>query len=254
MGHGIKNLCHKTGEESQANQARQAEPTGVTGVQAADHGADRLYLASVAERLHNQPMQLVSAARICLFQIEQHSNGTCKAELLKQADSLLSKSLVELRRLMHDAQPPGLLKKTFSGSVHETTLELKAAFGIDCDLVASGLNAPVTPHAIDLAVRVIREAVINAYKHANTKQVGVEIVVDRLGLRLTVSNSPLLEAVDQPKEIKGGFGLFMLSRRAESMGGYLKLHVSKSHLVDTECELVLPRSSTYELSEQSERP
>jgi signal transduction histidine kinase len=241
MPHNLKKISGEISigvgivQESRETEQKQSPALGLF-----EDTNDSGYLTSVAERIHDQPLQLVSAARICLHQLKRRENNPETDQLLDQADHLLAQSLVELRSLMHDAHPVGLKKQTLAEALRETANELQHVYGIECEMDAEEFDHSIELRFVDLAVRMVRESAINAYKHARSRQISIQITACNSGLRLVVTNTPAQDLSAALPEITGGFGLATLRRRAEAMGGYLKLHLSEGHLGDTACELYLP--------------
>lgn len=241
-------IGHSFGDPSQARQVSLGgDPAGQI---------DSTYLARVAERIHDQPMQLVSAARLCLRQLRQDEahlgrafDDADRAQLLERADGLLAHSLAELRRLMSDACPVGLDAPTLEEALAGAVAELDQVYGLRCDWVVTGLGPAVGSRQIDLVVRFIREAALNAYKHGGSKRVRAKCLIDAEQLRLVVANACSPDVAEAWPGGHGGFGLAALSRRAEVLGGGLELRLSDRQEVETECELFFPLAVEMALGE-----
>jgi signal transduction histidine kinase len=204
--------------------------------------ADRAYLDAVANRVHDQPLQLVSAARLCIYQLKNSPQGDEAEALIERADHLLAQSQVELRRLMQDAQPSGCLATSLEQALSDTAFELQSTYGIICERQRASDAPHIAIREIEVVVRMVRECTINAYKHAHVRRVKIDLEIEKNRLRLIVSNTPMQDLRESWPDVSGGFGLAALRRTVHAMGGTLELRVSDSHLVATECELLLPLS------------
>lgn len=96
----------------------------------------------------------------------------------------------------------------------------------------------------DEVYRIGREAIVNAYRHANAQHIEVEIDYDAKCLRLLLRDdgvgidSSLLEAGRE-----GHFGLSGMRERAEGIGGRIK--VSSRSTAGTEVDLSLPAKIAF---------
>jgi signal transduction histidine kinase len=92
-------------------------------------------------------------------------------------------------------------------------LETKPSFHIDDDMVASHLY------------RIAREAVINANKHAQAREIVVEMSRSRKGIALHVTDDGV-GFQNEPK-LKQGLGFHIMSYRARSIGAHLEIKSRK---------------------------
>ena len=92
-------------------------------------------------------------------------------------------------------------------------LEIKPAFRIDDDAVASHLY------------RIAREAVINANKHAQAREIVVALGHSRKGIALSITD----DGVGFPSELNNarGLGFHIMNYRARAIGGRLEIECPK---------------------------
>jgi signal transduction histidine kinase len=103
--------------------------------------------------------------------------------------------------------------------------------------VRVNLSSPVKlkPFARETLVRIMREGVTNAVRHANASEINVELSNGR-DVRLRISDNGL--GFDPGTETGAGFGISSMRERARLAGGDLRL-VSQPG-AGTEIEVVLP--------------
>jgi signal transduction histidine kinase len=88
-------------------------------------------------------------------------------------------------------------------------LEVKPSFHLDDDTVASHLY------------RIAREAVINANKHAQAREIVVALRGWRKGMVLSVTDDGA--GVQKARNVARGLGFHIMNYRARLMGGQLKI-------------------------------
>jgi signal transduction histidine kinase len=149
------------------------------------------------------------------------------------------------------------------------TNDLAAAIGaLGQELAAheNGNNAPVFrievegaardlhPILRDEVYRIAVEALRNAFRHAQARQVEVEIDYGERGLQLHVRDDGkgIDAKVQQGETPAGHFGLHGMRERAESVGG--RLEVWSELDSGTEVALTIPASIAYNISPRPRRP
>ena len=104
-------------------------------------------------------------------------------------------------------------------------LEVKPSFGIDNDFAAGHLY------------RIAREAVINANKHAQARQIVVKLERSRKGMVLRVADDGV--GVPNERGLMRGLGFHIMKYRAQLIGGRLEIEAAKTG--GTQISLCLPK-------------
>jgi PAS domain S-box-containing protein len=104
-------------------------------------------------------------------------------------------------------------------------LEVKPAFHIDDDAAAAQLY------------RIAREAVINANKHAQAREIVVKLERLRKGMALHVIDDGVGLSKEEPK-LKQGLGLHIMNYRAQLAGGRLEIDSPKTGGTRVSCYLL----------------
>jgi signal transduction histidine kinase len=105
----------------------------------------------------------------------------------------------------------GILKQMVEGS------EMKAAFEV------TGKARRLVPALESNALRVGQEAITNAAKHAQAKNISVRLDYSEKIFRLTVSDDGRGFDPASPPPSEGGFGLVGMRERAAKLKGELKI-------------------------------
>ncbi|HEU0275692.1 MAG TPA: ATP-binding protein, partial [Candidatus Udaeobacter sp.] len=120
-------------------------------------------------------------------------------------------------------------------------LEVKPSFQIDDDVVASHVY------------RIAREAVINANKHAQAREIVVSLESSRKGMVLRVVDDGV--GISSDKLARQGLGFHIMKYRAQIIGGRLEIASGKDRGTSVSCHLlnhpVKPRKSATKQNGQS---
>jgi signal transduction histidine kinase len=120
-------------------------------------------------------------------------------------------------------------------------LEVKPSFQIDDDVVASHVY------------RIAREAVINANKHAQAREIVVSLESSRKGMVLRVVDDGV--GISSDKLARQGLGFHIMKYRAQIIGGRLEIASGKDRGTSVSCHLlnhpVKPRGSATKQNGQS---
>lgn len=203
-------------------------------------------LERLAMWLHDHPAQLITAARLRTFQIEQSSNDPHVGSEMAALRSTLDHAAIAVRSAMESLMPADTAGGCLHQELHATKREIETFYGMDIVFQAISLDRPFADAVFDLAVRCLREGLINAHKHGHTDRAAVVAEADEQGFRMIISNPCPPHSDYTPNRLgpTGGFGLKALSRRAHALGGSLKLNVANDVNTRSILCLFLPDTST----------
>ena len=117
-------------------------------------------------------------------------------------------------------------------------MEIKPAFHIDDDVAASHLY------------RIAREAVINANKHSQAREIVVALTRSRKEIVLTVTDNGV--GFQNSTNSVRGLGFHIMNYRARAIGGRLKIECPKEGGTRVECHL--PDKSRRSQKSENARP
>lgn len=177
----------------------------------------------VAQVIHDDLQQILVAARFNLETLRaRHKGEPCEVEL-QEVQDLLGESLRVSRSLTADLSPV-VLNQAGLG----TALRWLARWGLEKHglTVTLELEEEVEIEAEEIRItlfRAVRELLFNVAKHAQVKSASIRLERTKQGLvRIYVSDSGVgfdPAAVRAREGAAGGFGLFSLRERLESLGG-----------------------------------
>lgn len=175
----------------------------------------------IARELHDTLLQSTQSL-ILSFQLEADRFGDDDPARLRmvgtldRADRVLAEARDRVTQLRDTSENIGDLAAAYAGVARE----YGARGGPDFRLIVGGESGPLYPLVADELYRIGREAIANAFVHAQAKQVEVEIAYEVDVLRLSVRDDGCgIEAsVGEAGGRSGHWGLRGMRERAEKLG------------------------------------
>ena len=145
---------------------------------------------------------------------------------LGHMQTVLVRSLTELRRYIYDLRPVSLNTLGLVGAVSQRATEIGEARGLSVRIYTEGRERPLPPGVEACLYRVVQEAVSNAAKHAHGHRVVIMLEYGTSDARLVVEDdgngfdvqSALVRAAHDEC-----IGLRSMRERVESQGGVLSV-------------------------------
>lgn len=162
-------------------------------------------------------------------------------ELIRQ---VIEEGRNAVRGLRSTPSPSLDLEHAFARIQEELQAPERSGTPVDFRVVAEGQPAALHPLVRDEVFAIGREALRNAFRHANAKQIEVEVNYSSSSLRVSVRDNGC--GIDQQilsDGRAGHFGLSGMRERAERISA--KLRLWSSHGTGTEIELIVPGNIAY---------
>jgi len=138
-------------------------------------------------------------------------------ELLQSLKSQARAAIQDIRRLVYDLRPPALDELGLVEALQEAARQYESA-GWGVSILASPTPLPSLPAAVEVAVyRIVREAITNATRHAQTHNCTVRIEVQSPRLWLSIAD----DGPGFADVLHCGVGLTSMRERAEELGGQI---------------------------------
>ncbi|MBV9926039.1 MAG: histidine kinase [Acidobacteria bacterium] len=139
---------------------------------------------------------------------------------LDRARGLVRSSVAEARRYVWDLRSQSLDERDLPAALAEMTRRLTAESGVQTQFSVGGTFRPLAPQVENNLLRIGQEAVGNAVRHAQAKNVSVSLDFGAREVRLEVKDDGRGFDADADDGGRGGhFGLVGMRERAEQMGG-----------------------------------
>ncbi|HUB42192.1 MAG TPA: PAS domain-containing sensor histidine kinase [Streptosporangiaceae bacterium] len=178
--------------------------------------------ARIAADIHDDTIQILSAANLRLQQLRHRLQAPEDLQVLDKLEETLTLSLGRLRQLIFDLRPSTLEQATVADAVRAYLEEMRSELGIDYR-VEGTCRAEIPASTSTLIYRTVQEALVNVRKHARAKTVRVQFLDVSEGCLTRISDDGVgyspAEVEDQP----GHLGLTLMRERAEMAGGWCRI-------------------------------
>ncbi len=177
--------------------------------------------ATIARELHDSLAQVLSYLRIQLTLLKRaipEDNAGAQSIMadfsraLNDAYRQLRELLTTFRLTLQQADLPSALHEMLEDLQSQTPAKLT----LDCRLPPLALDAQMQVHLL----QIVREAVLNAIKHANASEIAVSCVTAPDGDHTVYIRDNGI-GIGEPHEPAGHYGLNIMRERAERLGGTL---------------------------------
>lgn len=192
-------------------------------------------LARVADELHDDPIQAMTAALMHVHRLGRLVEPEHRAAV-EVAESAVSHAVQRLRRFTFSVHPTLLATDGLRASL-ESLARLESDEGSTPSVNIDG-DVPVDlpPEVSLVAFRVAREALSNAMRHSGAERIAITIAMGAGGLSLSIIDDGCGFDVEVARPLHRGVdGMRRLARVA---GGTLQIHSSPS--IGTSVQLLLP--------------
>ncbi|HEI8867502.1 nitrate/nitrite two-component system sensor histidine kinase NarQ [Serratia sp. AKBS12] len=194
--------------------------------------------ATIARELHDSLAQALTFLRIQMTLLKRTlADGSPQAQsIIADFERALADAYRQLRELL----------ATFRLSIQEADLNTalqqllaplkmltRARIRLHCRLSSQALNAQQQVHAL----QIVREAVLNAIKHADAQEIVIHCSMAANGdNHICISDDGCgIDSLDEPE---GHYGLSIMSERAARLGG--RLHIARGERGGTDVCLTFP--------------
>lgn len=199
----------------------------------------------ISRELHDGLGQLLSAAKLNFGMIDfvNNQDKSKKDEVLKQIDSIISKAIVEARRIAHDLRPTTLDDFGLIPALRILCQEFSKLTGIKVKFQVSQLIDRINPKAEIAIYRIIQESFNNITKYADATEVSLDLIRENNKVFVKVADNgkgfDQAEITKNKKMSSSGFGLLNMRERAELVGGIFQIRSKPGKGTTVEIEINL---------------
>ena len=139
----------------------------------------------IAENLHDDPIQVVTAANLRLQRLARTATGD-QLETVREVQASLTGAITRMRRMLFELHPPSLDDEGLGAAIENYLSEVFDPVDVGWELDEE-LDREPSHEVGSLAYRLVREALWNAAKHAEASSVDVALrrVDGRLEVRVS---------------------------------------------------------------------
>jgi signal transduction histidine kinase len=191
----------------------------------------------MAREIHDTLLQGFAGVTLMVDAAAREVRDPAQAAALRHAVDLAEKALREARHAVWDLRDPSEESDLMTAVRYEADEAVKEG-GLGLDFVVDGTPRPIDPEANEVILRVTREAITNAVRHANATQLRVRLSFQPEAVRLSVRDDGTGFTVDRDFRAYGHhWGLRGMWERAAQIGA--ALHVNSKPGAGTEVVLAV---------------
>jgi two-component system, NarL family, sensor histidine kinase UhpB len=183
----------------------------------------------ISRELHDGLGQLLSAAKLNFGMIDvvNSSNKEKSGDIVKQVDSIISKAIVEARRIAHDLRPTTLDDFGLIPALRILCQEFSKITGVKIKFQVSPTLERIDPKVEIAIYRIIQESFNNISKYAEATEVSLDLYRKENKVFVRVKDNGKgfeINNLAKNKKAGTGFGLINMKERAELVGGKVEIN------------------------------
>jgi signal transduction histidine kinase len=176
----------------------------------------------IAGDIHDDSIQVITAAYLRVELIRQALGDHEHAETLAKLDEALRTSIDRLRHMIFELRPAMLDTAGLAATIEEHLDQWARQSGAEYTL-ADRLHAEPGALTRTTLYRIAAEALANVRKHAHATHVGVELEDDGAGYLLRVVDNGVGIPNGRAEDPSDHFGVSMMAERAAMAGGWCRI-------------------------------
>jgi PAS domain S-box-containing protein len=177
----------------------------------------------IANDIHDDSIQLMTAVGMRLALLRSQLRECEEAGTVAKLEETVQEAIVRLRNLIFELRPAALDREGLSPALREYIVTSHREDAPEVSL-KDELQAEPSPETRVLLYRLTQEALTNVRKHARASHVDVDLVAERGGTRITVTDDGV--GFDPEAVVgvtPGNLGLISMRERAELAGGWCRV-------------------------------
>lgn len=175
----------------------------------------------LAVELHDGAAQILVSAKFKAQALAAGASDPKAAADARELVELVSEGLAEIRGVTSELAPSVVVGQGLHGGLEWLSDRLERLYGLQCTLEVADMVADLDQEVVALAFRIVREALNNVVRHAQTAEARVFIEVDDevVSVRVEDDGAGFDASVDGDWSRRGGFGLLSIHEECAARGG-----------------------------------
>ena len=171
----------------------------------------------IAKDLHDSLGGLLSTVKAHFTTIQNEISQLTKLNITHKTNELIDEACVEVRRISHNMIPHALTLSGLAVALEDLVDGLRTE-GYQVDLDIQNFSGKIEKTKQAMLFRLVQEVVSNIRKHANAKQILIQILGGKEGMSIIIEDDG--DGFDFDKAISsGGMGLKSINSRVEFLNG-----------------------------------
>ena len=212
----------KDKEEIVRNQQLYIEATKAVAQAVVD--AQEKERAEIGYELHDNVNQILSTARVFLDLAKNDEKE--RINLIARSSTNITNAVNEIRRISRSLVPASLSDLGLILSIEDLVDCIQMSKAIKVEFYHSGdIETAISEKGKLMLFRIIQEQVTNVLKHAEAKQLVIELMVDSGVISLSITDNGKGFDMEKVKS-KKGVGLYNIANRTELFNGKMNMVTS----------------------------
>jgi two-component system, NarL family, sensor kinase len=187
----------------------------------------------IASDLHDSTCQHLIAASLNVMRLRRAvSDGGNAEKLIDDIDASIDQALREIRALTYLLHPQNLLTDGLKVTIEQFVSGFSARTSLKTSIEIAPEVDKLSYERQRAVLRVIQEALMNVFRHAQATRVNVTMETMDTHFKLQVADNGRGMSIDQarlgPKAISVGVGIPAMKARLRQLGGTLEIHSSSA--------------------------
>lgn len=196
----------------------------------------------ISDEIHDNVGQMLALANLYLKTL--YSNASYETQKVKDAQSLISRAIFELRDLSRSLKNDILSKQTISQEIEMECKRLEKSGIFQVGYAISGKAVDLDHNKQSMIVRITKEAIQNIIKHSQADKVNILLCFKRNFIFLKIEDNGI--GFDQEEADINGNGLKNIRNRCALLNGSCKFKTMPGHgtHISISIPIILPKIIT----------
>jgi len=173
----------------------------------------------IGRELHDSTMQLMVCLDLKIGQLQRSRATANCAPIIEEMRELLAETEEAIRSISYLTHPPLLGELSLPQALQALVEGFGRRTGLDVKFEVVGEATGLSPAADAAAYRIVQEALSNAHRHADARQVLVRLIRRNSIAHVVVAD----DGSGMPDVIRSGVGLAGMRSRLSELGGRLSI-------------------------------
>jgi PAS domain S-box-containing protein len=181
----------------------------------------------IATDLHDNLAQLLVSCQVRIDQLLQQARPRQLKPTLQRVWDILDRAVKDTRDLTFRLAPPALEEAGLAAALDQMCRDLRDEYGLPFLFQEGGAGPPLELSLRQVVFRCVREAAVNAGRHAGARHVTVELTHEPDHLRVEVADDGRgfdARTAGFDFSAEGGYGLFSARQQLLHAGASLAIH------------------------------
>jgi signal transduction histidine kinase len=194
----------------------------------------------ISRELHDETGQGLMVTRLYLGMLEASLRSRSSQVKIQEALAVVDRTIEGLRRMIARLSPLVLQELGLVAAIRKEAKDLSKSTGVKTRVEVPDDLGRFGPEAETAIYRVVQEALHNVAKHAQAKNVGVQVAREQSAIKLLVEDDGI-GFVQKGVSRGRSFGLSGMRERVAALGGTVRVRTGKGR--GTRIEVTVPEAA-----------